>query len=195
LDFGDYKEEMEKKLDEKYVDDEGVERAKYVKSSDKELKKEWKQVQQIVEQGRVGGYISEGDAKLMVPEQAKAGRLYGLVKSAKSVTMDVSALYPSVPHHEGLNSLGTALENRTDKSVPTSFLVSLMKMVLTMNTFVWDSRLYTQQQGTAIGTRSAPTFAGLFMGELERKLLEIWTSLGPDCTPEDWVRFIDDILF
>ena len=31
LDFDDYKEEKEKKLDEKYVDIEGVERAKYVK--------------------------------------------------------------------------------------------------------------------------------------------------------------------
>ena len=70
-----------------------------------------------------------------------------------------------------------------------------MRLVLTKNTFVWDGRYYTQQDGTAIGTRAAPTFAGLFMGNLETRLLEAWTDLDPACEPEDWWRFIDDILF
>ena len=54
-------------------------------SSDKELKKDWQQMHQIVEQGKLNGYISEGDAKLIVPEKAKAGRLYCLVKAHKRV--------------------------------------------------------------------------------------------------------------
>ena len=70
-----------------------------------------------------------------------------------------------------------------------------MKLVLTMNTFEWDRNLYMQVMGTAIGTRSAPTFCGLFMGELEEKLLALWESLEADTIPEDWWRFIDDILF
>ena len=51
------------------------------------------------------------------------------------VTMDVSALYPSVPQEEGLASLGKALEKRLDKSVCSEFLVRIMRLVLTMNTF------------------------------------------------------------
>ena len=82
-----------------------------------------------------------------------------------------------------------------DRPVPTSFLLKLMRYVLTMNTFVWDGKLYTQTHGTAIGTRSAPTFCGIFMGDLEKKMLESWLSLGPDFSPEDWLRFNDDCLF
>ena len=90
--------------------------------------------------------------------------------------MDVTALYPSVPHREGLMSLEKALNKRSDKSVPTNFLSNLMKLVLKMNTFEWDKKLYLQMFGTAIGTRSAPTFCGLYMGDLEQEMLEMWNN-------------------
>ena len=53
-----------------------------------------------------------------------------------------------------------------------------------MNTFIWDSKLFKQIMGTAIGTRSAPTFCGLFMGELEESMLQQWESLDKDCDPD-----------
>ena len=109
--------------------------------------------------------------------------------------MDVSALYPSVPQEEGLVSLRGALDRRPDQSVSTEYLVKMMRVVLTMNTFEWDKKLYRQVMGTAIGTRAAPTFCGLFMGDLEERLLSLWASLEAECDPEDWWRFIDDILF
>ena len=74
--------------------------------------------------------------------------------------MDVSALYPSVPQEEGLISLGKALDRRVDQSVSTDYLVRMMKIVLTMNTYEWDQKLYRQIMGTAIGTRAAPTCCG-----------------------------------
>lgn len=70
-----------------------------------------------------------------------------------------------------------------------------MRLVLTMNTFEWDRKLYTQRDGTSIGTRAAPTFAGLFVGGLEANALQAWAELDPATLPEDWWRFIDDILF
>ena len=109
--------------------------------------------------------------------------------------MDVSALYPSVPQEEGLVSLRGALDRRPDQSVSTEYLVKMMRVVLTMNTFEWDKKLYRQVVGTAIGTQAAPTFCGLFMGDLEERLLSLWASLVAECDPEDWWRFIDDILF
>ena len=45
-------------------------------------------------------------------------------------------------------------------------------MILTMNNFVFNDEQFIQQHGTAMGTRMAPAFANLFMGEFERKALE-----------------------
>ena len=68
-------------------------------------------------------------------------------------------------------------------------------MVLKSNTFEWDKKLFLQILGTAIGTRSAPTFCGLYVGELEQEILDSWASLDPEALPADWWRFIDDCLF
>ena len=66
---------MDTKLVEKYEDRVGVEREKYVKCSEKDLKNQWQQVRKAVEFGKEAGYIS----------QPKPGRLYGLVKDHKGV--------------------------------------------------------------------------------------------------------------
>ena len=131
----------------------------------------------------------------MLRKIAEKNRRGPLPPNSIPVTMDVCALYPSVPQEEGLESLGRALDSRTDKQVPTSFLVRLMRLVLTMNTFVWDRKLLKQIMGTAIGTRAAPTFCGLFMGELEERMLQMWEDLNPDCLPGQWWRFLDDCQF
>ena len=68
--------------------------------------------------------------------------------------MDVTVLYPNVPHEEGLRSLKEALDKRVDQSVPTDFLVWLMR-----NSFEWDKKLYIQKDGTAIGTRAVCLWA------------------------------------
>ena len=118
-----------------------------------------------------------------------------LPPGAIPVVLDITALYPSVPHEEGLTYLEKGLNSRLDQSVPSDFLVMFMRLVLTMNTLEWDKKLYTQRDGTSIGTRAAPTFAGLFVGGLEEKALQAWAELDPATVPEDWWRFIDDILF
>ena len=55
-----------------------------------------------------------------------------------------------------------------------------------MNTFEWDRNLYGQVSGTAKGTSAAPTFCGLFMGDLEEMILTLWKSFEADSVPEDW---------
>ena len=112
---------------------------------------------------------------------AEKNRRGPLPPNAIPVVMDVTALYPNVPHEEGLTYLERALDRRTDKSVPTDFLIRLMRLVLTKNTFEWDRKLFIQKDGTAIGTRAAPTYAGLFMGGLEADICT--TGLARTCTP------------
>ena len=70
-----------------------------------------------------------------------------------------------------------------------------MWLVLTFNMFEWKGKQFAQKTGTAIGTRSAPTFADLFMGMLEKIMLEAWENRKPITIPKEWWRFIDDILF
>ena len=66
LDFEDYKEEMDQKLKEKFIDTSGEEKAKYIRCTEKELRNQWKEINLAVEEGRNSGYISPEDAKLMI---------------------------------------------------------------------------------------------------------------------------------
>ena len=107
------------------------------------------------------------------------------------VTLDISSLYTNIPIQEGINVFKTYLNMRKNQSIPTSFLITLITLVLTCNILVFDSNFYLQLIGTAMGTRAAPTFANLFMGAIECVALKEWTGL----QPRHFRRFIDDIFF
>ena len=62
-------------------------------------------------------------------------------------------------------------------------------MIITMDNFVFNDEHFIQQHGTAMGTRMAPAFANLFMGEFERKAIEVYVEKS-----FLWLRYIDDIL-
>ena len=87
-------------------------------------------------------------------------------------TVDVVGLYPNIPHKEGLEALKTVLDGREDKTVSTESLIELTQCVLKNNIFKHNSQIYRQLQGTAIGTKMAPSYAIIFMSMLEQKLLE-----------------------
>ena len=55
---------------------------------------------------------------------------------------------------------------------PMDDLVNLIKLVLTRNNFTFNDEHYLQVHGTAMGTRTAPSYANIFMGRLENRLLE-----------------------
>lgn len=105
------------------------------------------------------------------------------------VTIDVSSLYTNIPHEEGLAALKKALNAKPSHHIPTDTVVELAEMTLKMNTFIFNHRYYHQQQGTAMGTKMAPSYANIFMGDLEEKLLN-QTELKPTI----WRRYIDDIF-
>jgi peptide-methionine (R)-S-oxide reductase len=67
----------------------------------------------------------------------------------------------------------------------------MLGLVLDGNIFEFNGDLWQQKIGTAMGSRVAPTYACLFMGDLEKKLLQAWK--GP--APQLWRRYIDDIFF
>ena len=64
-----------------------------------------------------------------------------------------------------------------------------MNLVLRNNVFEFNEQFYLQIQGTAMGTKTAPAYANLFMGKLEEQLI----NLAPNHI-HTWKRFIDDIF-
>ena len=104
------------------------------------------------------------------------------------VTMDVCSLYTNIPHVEGMEACREAWDRRTIKRPPTKYLMKLLEHILKLNNFVFNKKHYLQINGTAMGTKMAPSYANIFMGRLETRLL-----IQAPVKPLSWLRFIDDV--
>ena len=105
------------------------------------------------------------------------------------MTIDVSSLYTNIPHNEGIDACKVYLQQRTVEEPPTWLITTLLRFILTLNYFEFNGKIYHQTSGTAMGTKMAPNYANLFMGQLEFKLV----NLHP-VKPLLWLRYIDDIF-
>ena len=119
----------------------------------------------------------------------KIKQLGPIPEGAILVTADVAGLYPNIPHEDGLNALKETLQKRNDLKVPAQVLVDMAEFVLKNNYFEFDSAIYHQISGTAIGTKFAPPYACIFMDFFEEQFLKT-------CTKQPWAyfRYIDDIF-
>ena len=127
-----------------------------------------------------------------VKDTKKLDDLKELPPGSLLVTLDVSSLYTNVPHNEGIEVCRKALNSSGHLSrshLKNESICDLMRMILTMNNFKFDNNYYIRLHGTAMGTRMAPAYASLFMGDLERKLL----AQSP-LKPFIWWRYIDNIF-
>ena len=105
------------------------------------------------------------------------------------VTLDVSSLYTNIPHKEGINACEHFLRTPSHKTIPTSTLCDLIRMILTMNNFSFNDNHYLQIHGTAMGTKMAPSYANLFLGFFEANALK-----NAPFQPHTWLRYIDDFF-
>ena len=119
---------------------------------------------------------------------SKVRNMGPLPDNAILVSLDVVNLYPSIPHADGLLALSEFLSKQGMPSTAVNDIIALAKFVLTNNVFEFNSEIFLQISGTAIGTKMAPSYAVIFMHMLETKVLS--TSL---YRPLVWYRFIDDI--
>ena len=104
------------------------------------------------------------------------------------VSLDVTSLYTNIPHEDGINACREAWDTRDIKDPPTDSLVNLLTIILKCNNFEFNGKHFLQIQGTAMGTKMAPSYANVFMGKLESQLL-----MSVPFQPLSWLRFIDDI--
>ena len=97
----------------------------------------------------------------------------------------VCTQYSTRRRHESLD----AIEASKISHIPRNVLRQLFEIVLRCNVFNFDGQIYKQIQGTAMGTKMAPSYANLFMDRFERAFLA-----QEPIQPPIWKRYIDDIL-
>ena len=112
-----------------------------------------------------------------------------LSENAILVTFDVSSLYTNIPHKEGEEACRHFLNTCPLNSIPTERICDLIRMILGMNNFSFNGQHFLQTHGTAMGTRMAPSYANLFMGNFEQLAIE-----NARLNPFVWWRYIDDIF-
>ena len=100
-------------------------------------------------------------------------------------------LYNNIPHEVGIAACRESPDSQMSKVPPTSDITNLIRLVLTSNVFHYRNEFYLQRHGTAMGTSMAPSYANLFMGRLERLILD---TAPEQKLPELYVRFIDDVF-
>jgi hypothetical protein len=99
---------------------------------------------------------------------------------------DVKNLYPSIPLDYGMRAVRKVLENYRYEEEQLDFLLDLLYWVLTNNYIKFDSQVYLQRSGTAMGTPVAVCYANIVLFHLEQKCLEL--------NPLYYRRYIDDIF-
>lgn len=104
------------------------------------------------------------------------------------VTLDVCAVYTNIPTREGIEAVSKSLAVNPQVHVPEVYL-SLLELVLMLNYFEFDSIHYLQTFGTSMGTPFAPTYANIFMGQLEANLIKPYPL-----KPHTYLHYIDDII-
>ena len=113
-----------------------------------------------------------------------------VLENAILVTVDVVGLYPNISHQADLKALKEALEKRDLKKIPRKDLVKMAEFVLNYNIYEFNSKAYQQKSGTAIRTKFAPSYASIYMDQVEQKFLETQSK-----KTLIWLRYIDDIFF
>ena len=109
------------------------------------------------------------------------------------VTLDVVALYPSIPIADGIAAVMKKLDDHTDEidllGLSANDMEHLLYFVLENNYFKFNNTVFRQRRGVAMGNHLAPPFAIIFMDQLEQRMLR--TAIRQ---PEFFVRYVDDCL-
>ena len=93
------------------------------------------------------------------------------------VTLDVFSVYTNIPYDEGIRACEEYLNSQESLAPPTADLCLLIRLVLSMNSFVFNDTCYVQIPGTAMGTLVAPLYPNLFQGKLEHEFQETHNKL------------------
>ena len=108
-------------------------------------------------------------------------------------TLDVKSLYEVIPQQVGIDiATRWYMLSTSHPPIPRHFIRTMLQFILNHNIFQFNARTYKQIMGVAMGTRMAPTFANLFMADVEEDLFHRASTRFPRLLL--WMRYIDDIF-
>lgn len=103
-------------------------------------------------------------------------------------TMDVTSLYTNIPTEEGVAAVGRAFLRHKDPRRPDLSVLSILRLLLNTNDFVFKGERFLQVHGTAMGSAYGASYANIFLNEWEEKAQNF------SAAPTLWIRYIDDIF-
>ncbi len=107
------------------------------------------------------------------------------------ITADIKSLYTLIPNDEGVKNVVKEMSGKT--KVQAKALDTLLKLVLQNNIFKHGENSYIQENGTAMGTIMAPTYANVYLKSKEEKTL-LNQAVNPYLKNiKLFKRYIDDI--
>ena len=92
-------------------------------------------------------------------------------------TLDVTSLYTNIPLEESLDIMEKEFFPKTNCGIPIDYLRRMLELVLKCNNFKFNRKHFLQINGTAMGTRVAPTYANLFMAILKKNTSILFLNL------------------
>ena len=105
------------------------------------------------------------------------------------VSFDVRSLYTNISHTEVIKAVKNYLQ-KSKPSITISIIITFLRLILTLNNFVFNGVNHLQKKGCAVGTKCAPSYANLFMGWFEKHfiypLILRFSKI--------YLRYIDDIF-
>ncbi|XP_055542782.1 uncharacterized protein LOC129728370 [Wyeomyia smithii] len=104
------------------------------------------------------------------------------------VSFDVTALFPSVPVTDALNSLRRHLERKKAPPNHIEAYLLITETCMNQNFFSFRGRFYRQVFGLSMGNKLSPLLADLFMSDFEVALST------EKYFPRVWKRYVDDIF-
>ena len=122
----------------------------------------------------------------------------GVIKDGDILaSIDITGLYTNIPQSEGLDACKEALDERTDKSVPTDFIMKLLEVILQYNIFEFNQELFIQMIGCAMGAVPSVSYANIFLAKkVDPKIIEAAKKFKQN--GEDSLifmkRFLDDLF-
>ena len=103
--------------------------------------------------------------------------------------MDVTSLYLNIPHNEVIVSLANILKLPDHVENFIDEIKSCIYLILKHNTVTFIEQNYIQVSGTAMGTKTAPKYANIFMAAMEKCLFATSNKLSM-C----YFEFLNDII-
>ena len=118
-------------------------------------------------------------------------------ESDNLVSFDVSSLFTNVPLDETIGLIADCVYGNKSKKVPPfpkKWFIKLLQFA-TSGMFLYNSKLYKQVDGVAMGSPLGPSLANFFLGYLEQKIFInsdecVWGSINPKL----YVRYVDDVF-